>query len=356
NGVVKSYNAPHVQKWPKIAAGDRGGPQGDQRFGPQRSRLLDKRHGLLEQTKEAFVTQLPPGIHREKERAFLVEVRVRPFPKRRERFPLETPLEVMVAWRDTQLADLTAAKQALKQTQLDARTTTILATKVRGVMAGTLRADVETYLTEKLRPTMDPHNKLQARRYLRTLAATDLGRYPRQAITGAQLEAVLAKWERFGAPPSPESEGPQRIVPPGALAPDTVNKIRHYWIGFYKAMNLGTTLLNPARAVPRRKPGPIQNRSVEFALAVKILDYVGKSRKPTRTQARLTLMCVLGLRPCEIMRIKPARHWNPRAGTLFVQTAKGGKPRTLDLKPNPRATAALEMLEQLKGWGTFTSA
>src|SRR4029453_5714234 len=121
------------------------------------------------------MTMFPVGIRRETGRpCYLVEVRVRPFPKRRERFPLENPIGGVVAWREKQLADLTAAKHALKQTQLDARTTTILATKVRGVMAGTLRADVETYLTEKLRPTMDPHNKLQARRYLRTLAATDL--------------------------------------------------------------------------------------------------------------------------------------------------------------------------------------
>src|SRR4030095_6072518 len=279
---------------------------------------------------------------RETGRAFLVEVRLRPFPKRRERFPLETPVEVMVAWRDAQLAALTAAKQALKQHQQDERTTTILSTKVRGVMAGTLRADVETYLSEKLRPTMDPHNKLQARRYLRTLAATDLGRYPRQAITGAHLEAVLAKWERFGAPPSPNAEGRRRIVPPGALAPDTVNKIRGYWIWFYKAMNGGLNLPHPARAVPRRKPGAIENRSIEFALAVKILDHVGKSggdarhpRKPTRTQARLTLMCVLGLRPCEIMRLKPAKHWNPTAGTLFVPTGKGGEERHIKAEPPP---------------------
>lgn len=301
------------------------------------------------------MTTLPVGIRREAGRpAYVVEIRVRPFPKRRERFPLETPLEVMVAWRDVQLADLTAAKQALKRTQLDERTTTILATKARSLMGGTLRADVETYLTEKLRPTMDPHNKLQARRYLRTAAAGDLGRYPRQAITGAQWETLLAKWERTGIPASVEPEGRTRIVPPGPLAPDTANKIRGYWIGFYKAMNAGMNLPNPARDVPRRKPADVQSRSIPFDLAVKITDHIGRSGKPTRTAARLTLMCVLGLRPCEIKLIKPAKDWNKAEGTLYVRTGKGGKPRTLPL--SDRAAGALEQLELLKGWGNFSAA
>lgn len=301
------------------------------------------------------MTTLPVGIRRESGRpSYVVEVRVRPFPKRRERFPLETPVEVMVAWREAQLAELTAAKQALKRTQVDARTTTILGTKVRGAMAGTLRADVETYLTDKLRPTMDPHNKLQARRYLRTAAAGELGRYPRQAITGAQWETLLAKWERTGIPASEEPGGRKRIVPPGPLAPDTANKIRGYWIGFYKAMNAGLNLPNPARDVPRRKPADVVSRSIPFDLAVKITDHIGRSGKPTRTAARLTLMCVLGLRPCEIKRINPAKDWNKAAGTLYVRTGKGGKPRTLPL--NDHAVGALEVLELLKGWGNFTAA
>ena len=49
---------------------------------------------------------------------------------------------------------------------------------------------------------------------------------------------------------------------------------------------------------------------IPFALAVKITDHIGKSGKPTKTAARLTLMCVLGVRPCEIKKIKPAKHWN----------------------------------------------
>jgi len=288
---------------------------------------------------------------RQTDNGYEVEVRVRPYPKRHKRFGADATEAEMLTWRQEQFDDLTAMRQALKRATAPAAPV-----PVPKAPTGTLKADVEVYLTEKLRPSMDPHNKLQARRYLRMLALTDLGRYPRQAITGAQLETVLAKWERLGVPPNPNPEGRVRVVPAGPIAPDTVNKIRGYWIGFYKAMNLGLGLPNPAREVPRRKPGEIQNRSIPFAEAVSILDHVGKSGKATKTQARLTLVCTLGMRPCEIKRIKPAKHWNKHEATLFVQTGKGGKPRTLPLTDNPRATTALELLERVNGWGNFTSA
>ena len=57
---------------------------------------------------------LPIGIRREYGRnTYLVEVRVRPYPKRRKRFPRDTPLETMVAWREAQHAELFAQRDAL---------------------------------------------------------------------------------------------------------------------------------------------------------------------------------------------------------------------------------------------------
>ena len=56
-------------------------------------------------------------------------------------------------------------------------------------------------------------------------------------------------------------------------------------------------------------------------------------------------------------RIQPAKDWNRTARTLYVRTAKGGRPRTLPL--DDRATGALECLDRRPkgdGWGTFTSA
>ena len=282
---------------------------------------------------------LPLGITRETGRqGYLVEVRVRPFPKRRRRFPLETPFAEMRKWRDEELKKLRLDRDKLGPR--DAAT-----------YGQTLRDDVETYLTERLRPTLHKDTRAQFERWLRKAAATELGRYPRQAINGAQWATLLAQWERNGIPAGRDDGGRHRIVLPGPLAADTVNKIRTCWIGFYDAMNVGTKLTNPARLVPRRDPAKPQARGIPWVQAVAIIDAVSPG---TRTAARLALMCVLGLRPVEIMRIKPAMDWNKTERTLAVRTAKGGKHRTMSL--SPRAIAALELLDRLQGWGEFSSA
>ena len=57
--------------------------------------------------------RLPAGISREPDRTgYVVQVRVRPYPLRRKRFPLETPIAVMVAWRKAQRAELRAYRDA----------------------------------------------------------------------------------------------------------------------------------------------------------------------------------------------------------------------------------------------------
>src|SRR4030095_3793988 len=53
-------------------------------------------------------TPLPTGIIREPGRGFCVEIRLRPFPKRRRRFPRGTPIDVMLAGRAAQQAELLA--------------------------------------------------------------------------------------------------------------------------------------------------------------------------------------------------------------------------------------------------------
>lgn len=295
---------------------------------------------------------LPVGIRREAGRGFIVECRVRPYPKRRKRFPLDTPLSTMLAWRETQLDELEAARRALRRS----RTAMDPLASSRGLPAitTTLREDIETYLTQKLRPTLHPDTRDQFERWLRTAAAGELGRYPRDMISGAMWASLLAQWERSGIPMTPGVSKRERTLPPGPLAVDTVHKIRTCFIGFYDVMDAGLELPNPARAIPRReKDWTPEPRGIPMALAHRILDHVTGGR-PSRTAARLTLVCVLGLRPVEIMRIKPTTDWHRKERTLAVRTAKGGKNRTLPL--NDRAVAALELLARLDAWGKFSSA
>ena len=54
----------------------------------------------------------PAGIRREPGRGYVVEVRVRPFPKERKRFPLGTPIADMRAWREYQRAAMVMARSA----------------------------------------------------------------------------------------------------------------------------------------------------------------------------------------------------------------------------------------------------
>lgn len=299
------------------------------------------------------MTTLPVGIRRESGRpSYVVEARVRPYPKRRKRFPLDTPIDVMVAWRTEQLDALTTARAArVRATAADPVTTAAR----RHADANTFRQDVELYLEEKIDPTLHPCTKTQFARWLRQAARTDeLGRYPRHLITGGMWTKLVAQWERSGVPSHETAGGRRRIVPPGPLAVDTVHKIRTCFIGFYSTMDAGLGLPNPARLIPRRQTSDPEPRGIAMAQALEILAHVGRSGEPTRTAARLTLMCVLGLRPVEIMRIRPATDWHKAEQQLIVRTAKGGKARTLPL--GDRAVAALELLDRLKGWGTFTSA
>jgi integrase len=294
---------------------------------------------------------LPIGIRRERGRGFIVEVRVRPYPRARKRYPLGTPIEVMEAWRLAELEKLTKARRERAQaTPADPFTTAAR----READTNTFKADVELYLEEKIDPSLHPCTKTQFSRWLRQAAATELGRYPRHLITGAMWTKLVAQWERTGVPSNEVHGGRRRIVAPGPLAVDTVHKIRTCFIGFYTTMDVGLGLPNPARLIPRRQTSDPEVRGIAMAQALQILDHVGRSGQPNRTAARLTLMCVLGLRPVEIMRIRPATDWHRATNQLTVRTAKGGKARTLPL--GERAAAALELLDRLKGWGTFTSA
>ena len=295
-------------------------------------------------------------------RRFVVEVRVRPYPKRRKRFPPTTSVAVLLAWRQAQLDELTDARTDLQRAQRANADPLQPARKLADV--GTFRDDVESYVADPTKfkaakgGPLHPHTKIQFSRWLRKAAATDLGRFPRQLITSAMFETLLSTWEATGCPVDPDdqpkkSDGtrrrPRRAQP---LDVDTANKVRSAWMGFYRNMDgAGSKLVNPIKGVKRRTPKAAQPRGISMADALQIVDQLPAG---TRTYARLMIMITLGLRPVEIMRIQPAKDWRAAAGTLQVRTAKGGTARTLRL--NPRATAALELLHRLDGWGTFTSA
>jgi integrase len=304
-----------------------------------------------------------PGITFEPGRnKYRLEVRVRPYPPRRVRVKADTPVAAMRAWRAQQIAELEAARGELARTAA-ATADPLAPTKARqaGTIA-TLRDDVDFYIAHKMRAAkggpLHPHTKIQFTRWLRKAAATEIGRLPRQLVTGAMWAALLAQWERYGIPVSADdgvlkANGERRrIVTPGRLDVDTCNKVRSAWMGFYRIMNEGTELSNPIKFVPRRTPKAAVARGFDMADAHKILAHMTPG---TRTYARLCLMLVLGVRPCEIMRIVPAKHWRRKARELQVMTAKGGVGRTLPL--DDYAVGALELLDAaVDGWGTFTSA
>ena len=314
--------------------------------------------------------QLPAGIGHDSGRSgYVVTVRVRPYPISRQRFPAGTPLHEMQQWREDEQNRLQSARGESERQQLPQFAQLGLPPLAGGPRAGvttTLREDIAAYLDPdplakgiKIDPQQHEHTKLQAKRYLGKAAAGDLGRYPRNLIPASAWAQLLALWERNGIPKDPEdaalkADGTRRRQSkPAPLSPETYNKVRTCWMTFYTALN-GTKATNPIRDVPRRDPGKPEARGIPMEDAIRIVDHVGRSGKPTRTGARLNLMIVLGVRPCEIMRIQPAKDWHRGDHTLVVRTAKGGVARTMLL--GARGTAALDSLDALNGWGKFTSA
>jgi len=301
------------------------------------------------------IADLPAGISWEpKRRQFCVEVRVRPYPKARERFAATTPLGVMLAWRHSTINRLTDARRVVDRAAQ--ATADPLAPTGAPAPLGTFRADVEVYIADKM-PAALKKTQPQWIRYLRTAARSDLGRLPRQLITGRHWATLLDAWIRDGIPAELGDGHRRRVVKPKPISIATARKVRTCWISFYNLMDKGLDLPNPAKRCPRPKdPAGEQNPEpggipLEDALAI-----VAQLPKGSRTGARIALMVLLGLRPCEIMRIEAAKDWHRRNKTLYVRTAKRGRPRTLPLEP--AAVAALELLDTHPkgGWGSFTSA
>jgi integrase len=301
------------------------------------------------------IPDLPDGLTWEPaRRKFCVEVRVRPYPKKRKRFAATTPLGVMLAWRHTTINELTDARRVLERAaQANADP---LAPTAAPAPLGTFRADVELYITTKM-PAALKATQPQWIRYLRTAARGELGRLPRQLITGRHWGDLLATWIRDGIPAELGDGNRRRIVKPKPISVATARKVRTAWITFYKTMDEGLNLPNPAKLCKRPADAPGAAPLPGGIPLADALAIVAQLPKGSRTGARIALMVLLGLRPCEIMRIDAAKDWNRRAKTLYVRTAKFGRPRTLPLEP--AATAALQLLDTHpsgKGWGTFTSA
>jgi integrase len=65
-------------------------------------------------------------------------------------------------------------------------------------------------------------------------------------------------------------------------------------------------------------------------------------------------MAYTGMRPVEIMRIRPDEDWDRTNQTLLIRTAKGGLAARMHLLP--QATQALEELARLQAWGDYWAA
>jgi len=198
---------------------------------------------------------------------------------------------------------------------------------------GTLAADITRYLVDHFAGRSAP--ALEERTRHLTLWRETLGADTDRAdITRDDIARILNGWRAAG------------------LAADTCNKRRTALLALYHALD-GKGGSNPVREIPKFRPPDALPRGVAYPLIVKALAKLPRCK----TQARLRVIAYTGVRHGQLMQVEPDQHWDRRRHVLMVPgTTKGRGTKPYVIPLSALATAALNELDALDAWGTFTWA
>ena len=199
--------------------------------------------------------------------------------------------------------------------------------------ASTLAEDVKVYMKTYM-DKVHASTRGNRERYLNAWVER-LGSRTRQSVTTQDVIAALNHFRQKG------------IVKGTPLKPETVNQVRLALLRLYECLNAEHEI-NPVKRVPLDPVAKPDARGVTYDVVDAILS---KLSPGTATAARCRLMAYTGMRPVEIMRIRPDEDWKRAEGTLLIRTAKGGIATRQKLLP--QATRALEEMARLQAWGTY---
>lgn len=227
--------------------------------------------------------------------------------QREKRYPAETPIKTIQAWRDE-------TRVSLRANRIDPQ------------QAGTLASDIPKYLEQvAAMPTY-----AQRAEHLQLWADALGANTPRRLITKDHIRAVLQAWRQAG------------------LSEATCNKRRTALMHLWSVLD-GKDARNPVRAVrkfrvPDALPRGRDPHTVDEAL---------KKAKRCRSRACCRVLLWTGLRPDELQRADPD-DLDRQHRTLFVRTGKGGRTRSVPL--TSQALAAFTEFEDEECWGRVPQA
>jgi integrase len=228
-----------------------------------------------------------------------------------KRFPLDTPVAEMEAWRLRTRADQ-------------------LVTQAEAPEPGTLAADVETYLaTRKGMPT------LQTRRRMLEAWAAALGPdRARTTVTAAEVSAALATFRRKDGQP---------------YGPVSLNHFRTALGHFYQVIDPAAP--NPVRLVGRRREPEVAPRGVEPRLVRAILD----AMPDCRTKAELLVLAYTGFPPAVIAALTPESLTRARS-VVAPGRQKGAGTGEQRRALTDQGRQALAYFARMSAWGGVSSA
>lgn len=267
---------------------------------------------------------LPAGIHRDRN-GWRVYAYVRGKTLTR-RFPIETTLEKMEAWRLRQRADVLVTPEPDPAAPPPT--------------PGTLAADVVRYLRiVHAMPTIKTRTK-----HLADWVAALGGDRARESVSTAEVAEILATWQR-----RPNCSNTQLNHRRGALS------------NLYR--RLDPSGRNPVRGVPKfREPDP-QPRGLPLVVVQAILDALSardvkdRGSAPSRTAAQLRVMATTGMPPSTIARLRP-KHLAQLDDGIIVRPGRRKGRGTADSRHSvtPQGAAALKLWAAIGHWAAIPSS
>lgn len=249
--------------------------------------------------------------------AYAATVKVKSYPQKEKRFPLDTPIEDIRDWQDK------TRGQLLIDGGPPAAST-----------RGTFTAAVQTFLARvKGRPCYAS--------YASHLAAwvERVGTRKRSSLTAGDVALALAAWRQD------EAGGKY------GRALSTKTLLHRYTVlqALYRTLD-GPKAFCPCDGVPRPKPQQKVPQDVELQTIRRVLS---KLRHDPQTHARLLVLATTGKRPAEVMRAE-APDVNLRRKVWTIRPAKGGEPQQVFL--NADMIAAWQAFKAADAWGPYDTS